>query len=314
MPCPHCGRVIDALARMCVYCNRDPQAPPSPKKVEAAPLPPPPPSASTNAVAATVMPKIRAAEQKVGGKVLGIAAAAMLLMASFAVGGLYYAFSKKSPTVAAEGTPLVVDREQPDVVGLAMPTGAPVVTAVPTGSYTSAPPPAPGMPVPAAAMQAGADATALPSDQYAQIAAQAQRVSNTPTTFQPADPLLVATPPPGGGAPAAQQTVRRPPLPQADRAVSAAERRQPTGQYERARPLSQPLPGFGRVNKAGTVRLSLTIGTSGNVEEVQVLESVSGLTPKVIAAVQRWRFKPATRGGEPVRSQYPVDITFKESY
>lgn len=310
MPCPHCGRVIDAIARMCVYCNRDPQAPPSERKLEAAPLPPPPPSVSSNPVAATVLPKIRAAEQKVGAKVLMIAAAAMLLMASFAVGGLYYAFSKRAPQTPAEeeGAPLVMDAEQPDVTGLALPTGTPIVTAVPPGTYTSAPAPAPGMPAPSP-MEAGADATALPSDQYAQIAAQAQRVANTPATFQSADPRLVQTPPPGLGAPAAPAP-RRPAAPQQ---AAVPVQTQHTGKYTHARPVSQPLPNFGRVRQGGTVRLTLTVGTNGRVEEVQILESVPGLTSKVISAVQRWRFEPATRDGQPVRGQFPVDITFNET-
>lgn len=309
-PCPHCERLIDAHAKLCVYCNRDPKAPVQRRQVDAAPPPPPPPAA--NSLSATVLPRIKVAEQKVGGKALMIGAAAMLLMASFAVGGLYYAMSKKAPsTPADERGPLVVDRDQP-VTGVAMRPGAPVVTAVPGGPVTSAPAAPIGTPM-APSMQAGADATALPSDQYAVIAAQAQRVAQTPQTFQSADPTRVTTPPPGIDTPQsrpAAPVAPRPPRPAERPAESTAQQ---TGRYERPRPLSQPLPDFRDVGTSGTVRLNLTVGTSGRVEQIQIIESVPSITPKVIAAVQRWRFKPATRNGQPVSGEFPVDITFKES-
>lgn len=295
---------------MCVYCNRDPEAP---VVARAAAPPPPPPPASANPITASVLPKIRFAEQKFGGKVLMIVAALMLLIASFAVGGLYYAFGTKAPK-DTEDTALLMDQQTPDAASdPTLRTGAPIVTSVPPGTYpvpTTAPV---GTTIPSA-MEAGADATALPADEYAKIAAQAQRTTTAPTTFQSVDPRTVTTPQPGIDAQAAlaaqQQRSNAPPRrPSPSPSAATAST---GGNYERPRPLSQPLPSFSEVRRNGTVRLSLTVGSDGRVEEVEVLESVPGITAKVISAVQRWKFKPATRNGEAVRGQFPVDITFKE--
>jgi periplasmic protein TonB len=122
----------------------------------------------------------------------------------------------------------------------------------------------------------------------------------------------VTTPPPGVDAQASLAAQQQRSNPQQQQSAPSAPAADSGGKYERPRALSQPLPSFSEVQRSGTVRLSLTVGADGRVEEVEVLESVPGLTAKVISAVQRWKFKPATRNGEPVRGQFPVDITFKE--
>jgi TonB family protein len=65
-----------------------------------------------------------------------------------------------------------------------------------------------------------------------------------------------------------------------------------------------------RVRDAATARLKLTVGKDGLVKEVNVLQGIPGETGKLIGAVQRWRFKPATRNGEPVEAPFTVDVSF----
>lgn len=62
----------------------------------------------------------------------------------------------------------------------------------------------------------------------------------------------------------------------------------------------------------GKVVLMLTVGSDGRPTQVRLLESSreAALDAGAQAAVQRWRFEPATRGGKPVTSQLNVPITF----
>jgi protein TonB len=62
----------------------------------------------------------------------------------------------------------------------------------------------------------------------------------------------------------------------------------------------------------GTVQLAIVISREGRAEDgIKVAESLDpGLDANAIAAVQAWRFKPATKGGEPVRVYATVEVTF----
>jgi TonB family protein len=77
-------------------------------------------------------------------------------------------------------------------------------------------------------------------------------------------------------------------------------------------PEYQPVPPI-RVDRETTARLSLTIGRDGRVKDIDVLNSVAGETPRLINAVQNWRFRPATVSGQPVPSRFTVNITFHAS-
>ncbi len=62
----------------------------------------------------------------------------------------------------------------------------------------------------------------------------------------------------------------------------------------------------------GAVRASITIDERGNVTSVTVLDSPGlGLDEKIIAAVRKWRFKPAMKDGVPVATNGAVTLTFR---
>jgi TonB family protein len=65
-----------------------------------------------------------------------------------------------------------------------------------------------------------------------------------------------------------------------------------------------------RLRASGTARLDLVIGPDGRVQDINVRRAIRGNTPALIAAVQRWRFKPATENGRPVTAPYSVEISF----
>ena len=77
----------------------------------------------------------------------------------------------------------------------------------------------------------------------------------------------------------------------------------------RTRPVAeyQPLP---HISQNVTARLDLIIGADGRVKEVTIRDAIPGETSRVIAAVQSWRFKPATENGVPVEAPFSVDISF----
>ena len=63
----------------------------------------------------------------------------------------------------------------------------------------------------------------------------------------------------------------------------------------------------------GTVLLKMRVTEQGRVEEVQVERSAGhpDLDQSAMAAVQRWRFEPARRSGEPVAVWVFIPVEFK---
>jgi len=62
----------------------------------------------------------------------------------------------------------------------------------------------------------------------------------------------------------------------------------------------------------GSVRLRVTVDFEGKVTEVVILSGPgSGLNEAARAALLRFRFKPATKGGEPVGTTFPYTYTFE---
>lgn len=62
----------------------------------------------------------------------------------------------------------------------------------------------------------------------------------------------------------------------------------------------------------GLVILQLVIDETGKVTDVDVLKGLPyGLTETAIAAVEKWRFEPATHKGEPVAVLYNITINFR---
>jgi periplasmic protein TonB len=67
-----------------------------------------------------------------------------------------------------------------------------------------------------------------------------------------------------------------------------------------------------RQNVQGTVMLSAVIRSDGSVGEVRILRGVDDrLDVYASAALSRWRFRPATRNGDPVAIQTVVMIPFR---
>jgi protein TonB len=57
--------------------------------------------------------------------------------------------------------------------------------------------------------------------------------------------------------------------------------------------------------------VEVTIDSAGVVIETKLLKAIGyGIEEKVIAAVQRWRFRPATRDGSPIPSKQDVHFHF----
>jgi protein TonB len=65
-------------------------------------------------------------------------------------------------------------------------------------------------------------------------------------------------------------------------------------------------------NIQGTVILSAVIHSNGVVGDVRILRGVDDrLDQYASAALSRWRFRPATRNGDPVALQTVVMIPFR---
>jgi outer membrane biosynthesis protein TonB len=60
----------------------------------------------------------------------------------------------------------------------------------------------------------------------------------------------------------------------------------------------------------GIVELYLTIGESGNVEDVRVARPLASVTEEAVRSVKTWKFSPATMRGTPVESRLTVFVVF----
>ena len=297
-PCARCGRPIDGYAQRCVYCNWDQTQAYTPEV------------AQRKAAAMYVPP----ADHRFRNRMIGLVALVVVVLGAFFVGA---AIHRSDPDAKAQ------NKQQQDAT--ARPAGPrSSVTLVPTTDaapapvldqpVTSAPPAAPG--------QQASDATALPSDQYAAVAAKAkverakQARANPPVdprqvrghayddraqpqriadrAHQAANPQAAATPP--------TRSDRNPnPNTNVPMASSAPARTEAFPEYK-------PLPSI-HVDRDTEARLTLTVGADGHVKDIDVLDPIPGATSKVIEAVQNWRFRPATENGNPVSAKVNVTIT-----
>ena len=94
-----------------------------------------------------------------------------------------------------------------------------------------------------------------------------------------------------------------PPAPQSIPSTEVAAIDTPPPEY----PLEVACEGIG-----GTVELMLTIGTEGTVTRVDTRQGSgqAALDEAAREAVRAWRFRPATRNGQPVEVQIAVPMTF----
>ena len=283
--CIRCGRSIDEFARTCPFCNWDQtQIPPPPEETVAAPLYVPP-------------------EQRPWrNKIIGVGAFIALIVGAFLVGTLIHGFE-----------PAEVKAAQTKDESAPAPHRSNVTLVPVSGSdgleepITTAPAAAPG--------QQPNDATALPADQYAAAAARAkaQQEAEEKKKSTMIDPRTLT-----GNAYQPSQRVADTALPRRSMASSAAQSNENSTEQPESAPMSmrtsaylqyKPLPHI-PVDHDITARLSLTVDPEGHVSDVDVSETVPDM-PRLLAAVQNWRFKPATENGVPVTSRVSVDITFR---
>jgi TonB family protein len=317
--CIHCHRSIDAVARVCPYCNRDQERPRSSEVRPSVPLPPIEPVAPVRVAARKRMPNWST-------RALLIAAVVALLMASFAVGGLVYGLGKRGEMTRgrSDRAPQITDaspRADREFPQLTLVTDSDP-TATIGRSITSAPVPDPDHKIPEEFQRS--DATALSSAEYTKLLEQSRReaakvpppqpeqpVSVDPRTVTAQQPPAAAPPPPvertepEREASASRQEPLRDPFPEPRRA--RVERTSPV-------PIYQPLPRIKdraeEIQESGTLRFRLNVDADGRVKEIRVLETMPGMTGKMIAAIQTWKFKPATENGVPVEGTFMVDISF----
>jgi TonB family protein len=62
----------------------------------------------------------------------------------------------------------------------------------------------------------------------------------------------------------------------------------------------------------GTVLLYVEIGTDGLAHNIQVSRGLGfGLDEKAVQAVTQWKFKPATKDGQPVTVSANIEVNFR---
>ena len=281
-PCVRCGRTIDGYAKLCPYCNWDQSAPV-------------PAAAAQPTVVSDYTPP--SDETKLRKYALGAAGGLVMVVLLFFIGA--HVHGKNPPPVTAT--------EQ---------------TAAPSGPATSQQrsnvalvpdngpaPPSPGQPVTSAPVSDTAeglanqtdrtDATAASSVEYSQMAKRAAAEASRKKVSAIVDPMTIQgnaygnpLPRPMTSSSTSNNAVRR-----------VAVRTPPIPEY-------QGLPDIG-VRGYASARLLLTIGPDGRVHGVNVIQPLPGATPQLIAAVQGWRFKPATENGSPVPSTFLTALSFR---
>ncbi len=75
-------------------------------------------------------------------------------------------------------------------------------------------------------------------------------------------------------------------------------------------------PGYTRealdAKLQGTVILAAMIGSDGTPMDIKVVRGLGlGLDEKAAESLQKWRFKPATRGGQPINVKASIEIRFR---
>ena len=70
-----------------------------------------------------------------------------------------------------------------------------------------------------------------------------------------------------------------------------------------------------RAEREGLVTIEFTVDVDGKAVDIKVVKPIgSGFDEAAIAAVKKWRFTPAKRGGEhvPMRVRVPIRFTLED--
>jgi len=63
---------------------------------------------------------------------------------------------------------------------------------------------------------------------------------------------------------------------------------------------------------SGTVMLAVIVDVQGRARDIHVVKSLGmGLDEKAIEAVEKWKFKPGMKGGEPVNVRATIEVNFR---
>jgi protein TonB len=105
------------------------------------------------------------------------------------------------------------------------------------------------------------------------------------------------------------------PMPASNNAVTATEAVGQAAQELKTSTRIEPTypPASRRANEEGTVRLKVLVDTSGRPKDVQVAQSsgFSRLDDAAKLAVRRWKFQPATNGGQAISVWTQVAVSFR---
>jgi TonB family protein len=111
----------------------------------------------------------------------------------------------------------------------------------------------------------------------------------------------------GGGAVAAVLIVTVPLVAQSPAITSDYD--QPPQVLKLTKP-TYPAGPFSR-KVQGTVEIEIVIDEKGRVTNPVVIRSVEGLDQAALDCVKQWKFKPAQKGGRPVKSIARAPVTFR---
>lgn len=138
---------------------------------------------------------------------------------------------------------------------------------------------------------------------------QPQRITPVPTDNRP---VAGESDPPDRAPVGPQPVEQRPPPPPPDPLQAVRRAAQVDPRY--AGDLQPPYPrGEEEAQRAGQVRVRITIGTDGRVTAIQRLSATSDAFWQATErhARRRWRFRPATEDGRPVVSTMAFTVTFR---
>ena len=299
-PCRRCRRSIDGLASLCPYCNWS-QADVPPEPVPGSE--PNPQDLSPAHQPEEVVQGPRSWMEdidrgRLGKLALVFAGVVAALVGAFALGVFLYGAGQpdRGPEEQEESANVETRRDLPGLI----PVGA-ASAGDPTGAagreFQRIPTPDPDH---------KPQSEAEWSDFSANLDVSRGQPGATAPDLTPADPRKAArgfetrtiAPPSAGAAPSSGRS-------ESGRSSSRA--------YVPPRPVSQPLPRVRGASRGGRIRFNLTVGSDGRVKEVEVLEAVPGVTPRMILAVQNWRFEPATRDGVAIEATFPAEISFPKN-